>query len=65
MGIEQKSMLGKQAKHAIELTYIMATINKPKVAHHGATTGTGPAVLSELGSVRAISEALLWLGTLP
>ena len=58
-------MWGKQAKHAIELTYMMATINKPKkVAHHAATTGLVPPYYPSLG-VRAISEALLWLGTLP
>jgi hypothetical protein len=41
MGIEQKPMWGKQPKHAIDaLTYIMATINKPKkVAQHAATIG--------------------------
>ena len=65
MGIEQKPMWGKQANHAIELTYIMA-INKPKkVAHHAATTVMVPPYYPELGSVRAISEALLWFGTLP
>ena len=50
MGIEQKPMWGKQAKHAIELTYIMATINKPKkVAHQAATTGLVPPPYPSLG----------------
>lgn len=37
LGIEQKPMWGKQAKHAIDaLSYILATINKPK--KEGSTT---------------------------
>ncbi|HKQ06134.1 MAG TPA: terminase family protein [Blastocatellia bacterium] len=42
MGIEQKPMWGKQAKHAIDaLSYILATINKPKKEEAPAQAYTG------------------------
>jgi hypothetical protein len=52
IGVEQKPIRGKQAKHAIDaLSYVIATINKPKKpANMKATTDLAKPFYPQLGA---------------